>query len=55
MAPARCPETGSLTLDVEGLTLDRDDPIRLRMPADCSTRQAAREDDPPIGPAALAT
>ena len=45
---------GSLTLNVEALAKYRDDPVRLEMAAKMLAKNYSGEDDPPLGPAALA-
>ena len=49
------PETGTLTLGGEALARYRDDPIRLRMVREMLARNFSGEDDPPLGPDALAS
>ena len=49
------PETGTLTLSVEALAKYRDDPARLRLVRQSLARAFSGEDDPPIGPEALAS
>ena len=45
---------GSLTLNVEVLARYRDDPVRLELAAKMLAKNYSGEDDPPLGPTALA-
>lgn len=49
------PNHGSLTLNVEALARYRDDPVRLELAALMLAKNFSGEDDPPLGPEALAS